>query len=194
MSFAKATVFAAVVGLFPDSTSSAQNLLVNPDFDGTQAPWTIQVYEAVTAYGFWTANEGSPDGGSVGGVAMFPGDRVVIGQCIPAPSGAIDFSVRAKPVYNEREAISLQVAVFDVPNCSATSIAYVYADGYVEVGAGWREYRKTSYMLPDSALSVGIYLMVGNATASNLTYFDHAILAPAGTIVLDRIFQSDFEE
>lgn len=182
-----------VFTIFTPTVVVAKNALANPDFDGGREPWRVDVFQATNAYGVWSSSEGSPVSGSLAAAAMFPGDSVQVWQCLSAPDAAVDFSARAKPIYGEREAIYVMMFAFESANCSTTAIESVRATEFFDVGAGWREYRKTSHTFPASTNSVALFMIADVATASNLTYFDHAIVAPAGTIILDRIFMHGFE-
>ena len=177
--------------------AQANNLVVNSDFSGGLAGWTV-TSNSGTATATYDASIGSPANGSAKlstPVGDLPTAKVTISQCVAITAQGIDFRGRYRTDQSTGGAqASFGFQAFNAAGCSGTvlldtaPVATVYPPN-------WTEKQFNNFPLPAGTQSVLIsasFLKGDPVDFAPTAHIDHVLLGPTGTTPVElQLFTVD---
>ena len=166
--------------------TQANNLLVNSDFSGGLAGWTV-TSNSLTATATYDGAIGSPGNGSAKlstPVGDLPTAKITLSQCVAIAAQGIDFRGRYRTDQSTGGAYaSFGFQAFNALGCSGTVLLNTAPSSTV-YPPGWTENQFNNFPLPAGTQSVLIsasFVKGDPASFAPVAHFDHILLGPTGT-------------
>jgi hypothetical protein len=177
---------------FCATSSSATNLLTNPDFDTDFSGWTHACSSEVSPV--WDGSTGSPSAGSASLRAIF--DASCISQCVNIAGGqSIDLSVRSYGdlCASDSAYAGAYLTTFDLPDC-AGSYGSLGQTTSTDTVAGWNVHTLVDFTLPAPVQSVAISPWLIAVKTSPTVNFDHVEFGlHSGAAPTPGVINADFD-
>jgi hypothetical protein len=181
----RSTIVVGLIGVLSfalGTTAGAQNLLVNPGFDGNLNGW--RNVHAPEAYSTEDA-QGSPGSGSVIVEVDFPSGATYAAQCVPVTQNTVytaGATAKIPPGQEGRGQASVEILWYDGPECNLSGAGNQILDtdtaaGTLETG-GWVRV-EGEVTAPTGALGGHVRLTLSRVAGSSEIYtiqFDDALM------------------
>lgn len=186
---------AVLLLLFSAGSSSAQNLLYNPDFSLGQTAWIQPEFPPAVVEVEAEDAAGEPTSGSISITVTSP-DQSALYQCTEGVSEGIAYDFGARVLIPADQAgtgfAAVLVLWFTNTFCFGADIGDANTAGIDDTAAGFWEPIYATATAPVGALSAFVVLLSDAGSGTHTALFDGVILAEQGTEALP-LFEDTFE-